>query len=314
MARFRAGCWLLLALVTVTLSACSGGIEQSNSSSSATGEDSFPAKVKAANGTVTIPHKPQRIVSLSATASEDLYAVGAGGQLVAVDSYSTYPPEAPRTMLSGYTPNVEAIAGYRPDLVVVAEDTNHIVTQLGKLHVPALVEPPARDLNAAYGEIEQLGQATGHPEGARRAIAKTKDEITTTVASVSKPNTPLSVYHELDQTYYSATSQTFIGQIYTLLGLRNIADQAKGSGEYPQLSAEYVIAADPDLIVLADTVCCKQSVATLAARPGWGKIGAVRNGDVVSVDDSIASQWGPRIVLFVRRVAHAVERLEEQRE
>jgi cobalamin transport system substrate-binding protein len=313
MTRLRAGCWLLLALVAVVLSACLGGSEQGNSSSRTTGEGSFPAKVKAANGTVTIPHKPQRIVSLSATATEDLYAVGAGGQVVAVDSYSTYPPKAPRTKLSGYTPNVEAIAGYRPDLVIVAEDTNHIVAQLGKLHVPALVEPAAKDLNAAYGEIEQLGQATGRPGGARRAVAKMKGEIATTVASVPKPSKPLSVYHELDQTYYSATSQTFIGQIYTLLGLRNIADRAKGSGEYPQLSAEYVIAADPDLIVLADTVCCKQSVATLAARPGWGKIAAVRNGDVVPVDDSIASQWGPRVVLFVRRIANAVGSLEEQR-
>ena len=76
---------------------------------------------------MTIPHQPTRIVSLSPTATEDLYAVGAGKQVVAVDSYSTYPPQAPRTKLSGFTPNVEAIAKYRPDLVVVADDTNHIV-------------------------------------------------------------------------------------------------------------------------------------------------------------------------------------------
>jgi iron complex transport system substrate-binding protein len=310
MTRLRAGCWFLLALVAVALSACSSGSEQSNSSSSATGEDSFPAKVKAANGTVTIPHKPQRIVSLSATATEDLYAVGAGGQVVAVDSYSTYPPRAPRTKLSGYEPNVEAIANYQPDLVVVAEDTNHIVAQLGKLGVPVLVEPAAPNLSAAYGEIEELGEATGHPGGAVRAVAKMKREISAVVAAVSKPGRPLSVYHELDQTYYSATSHTFIGQIYKLLGLTNIADEAKGAGEYPQLSAEYAIASDPDLIVLADTVCCKQSAATVAARPGWDKIAAVRHGDVVPVDDSIASQWGPRIVLFVKRVAAAVKGLE----
>ena len=301
MTRSRAVCWLLLALVVVALSACGGGRDQS--AATAAGEAGFPTTVATANGAVTIPRKPERIVSLSPTATEDLYAVGAGGQVVAVDSYSTYPAKAPRTKLSGYEPNVEAIAGYRPDLVVVAEDTSHIVAQLGKLGVPVLVEPPASDLKAAYGEIEQLGQATGHPEGARSTVAKTKREIAAVVASVPKPDKPLSVYHELDQTYYSATSRTFIGQIYKLLGLTNIADEAKGSGEYPQLSAEYVIASNPDLIVLADTVCCKQSAATVAARPGWDKIAAVRDGEVVPVDDSISRTIRSRALPSCARLA-----------
>lgn len=310
MDRFRAGWWSVLALVAVALSACGGGDDRS--ATAAAGEAGFPAKVAAANGTVAISREPQRIVSLSPSATEDLYAVGAGDQVVAVDTYSTYPSKAPRTKLSGYEPNVEAIAGYRPDLVVVAEDTSHIVAQLGKLGVPVLVEPAASDLKAAYQEIEQLGAATGHSGGARRAVAKMKRQIAAVVASVPKPRKRLSIYHELDQTYYSATSHTFIGQIYKLLGLKNIADEAKGSGEYPQLSAEYVIASNPDLIVLADTVCCKQSAATVAARPGWDKIAAVRDGEVVPVDDSIASEWGPRVVLFAREVADAVKGLERR--
>src|SRR5947209_4165175 len=114
----------------------------------------FPLKVVAANGTVTIQRVPTRIVSLSATATEDLFAVGAGNQVVAVDSYSTYPANAPRTKLSAFTPNVEAIANYRPDLVVVSEDTNHIVSQLEKLSIPVLVEPAAVDLAGAYSQIE----------------------------------------------------------------------------------------------------------------------------------------------------------------
>jgi len=294
MFRFKAGRWSALTLCAVALSACSGGL--------------------AANGEVEIPREPHRIVSLSPSATEDLYAVGAGGQVVAVDSNSTYPPEAPRTKLSGYTPNLEAIAAYRPDLVVVAGDADHVVAQLRKLGVAVLVEPPAPDLAAAYSEIEQLGKASGHLDGARSAVAGMKHEIGAIVAAAPTPSKPLSVYHELDQTYFSATSRTFIGQIYALLGLRSIADEAKGSSEYPQLSGEYVIARDPDLIVLADTVCCGQSAATVAARPGWSRIAAVRDGDLVSVDDSIASRWGPRIVLFVKRIANAVGKLEEQRE
>lgn len=312
MDRLRAGWWSVLALVAVALSACGGGHDQRTTAGA--GEASFPATVAAANGGVRVPHKPRRIVSLSPTATEDLYAAGAGGQVVAVDSDSTYPSKAPRTKLSGYEPNVEAIANYRPDLVVVAEDTNHIVAQLGKLGVPVLVEPAAPNLKAAYGEIEQLGEATGHPGDAGRAVDKMMREIAAIVASMPKAGRPLSVYHELEQSYYSATSHTFIGQIYKLLGLTNIADEAKGSGEYPQLSAEYVIASDPDLIVLADTVCCKQSAAKVAARPGWDKIAAVRDGDLVPVDDSIASRWGPRIVLFVKKVADAVKGLERASE
>jgi iron complex transport system substrate-binding protein len=308
MCRFRAGPLSVLAVAAVALSACGGGNGQSAATAAA--ESGFPRTVVAANGRVRVSREPQRIVSLSPSATEDLYAAGAGGHVVAVDSYSIYPPKAPRTKLSGYEPNLEAIADYRPDLVVVAEDTSHIVAQLGKLGIPVLVEPPASDLNAAYGEIEGIGEATGHPEGAHRAVAKMKRQVAAIAASVPKPRKPLSVYHELDQTYYSATSHTFIGQIYKLLGLRNIADGATGSGEYPQLSAEYVIASDPDLIVLADTVCCKQSAATVAARPGWGETAAVRDGEVVPVEDSFASEWGPRIVLFAKKVAGAVKRLE----
>ena len=118
--------------------------------------------------------------------------------------------------------------------------------------------------------------------------------------------------HELDQSYYSITSKTFIGQMYTLVGIQNIADKASGAGDYPQLSAEYIVAASPDLIVLADTVCCGQTAKTVAGRPGWGSIAAVRSRSIVAVNDSIASQWGPRRVLFRKALASAVKTLEAQ--
>jgi iron complex transport system substrate-binding protein len=305
MARFRAR--LRLPLAAVLAVAFSGG-----GGAGAGVTPHFPLKVVTATGVVTIPHRPSRIVSLSATATEDLYAVGAGRQVVAVDSYSTYPPQAPRTKLSGFTPNVEAIAKYRPDLVVVSDDVNHIVAQLGKLHIPALVEPPAANLNGVYAEIEQIARATGHLGKAKRVVSKIRRQVRATVRSVPRPSKPLSVYHELDQTYYSATSHTFIGQMYGLLGIQNIADKAGSSSDYPQLSAEYIIASNPDLIVLADTVCCGQTRATVAARPGWSNIAAVKSGEVVPVNDSIASEWGPRIVLFLKAVASAVKTLEGQ--
>jgi iron complex transport system substrate-binding protein len=138
-----------------------------------------------------------------------------------------------------------------------------------------------------------------------------KKEIATIVAATPRPAEPLGVYHELDDTFYSATSDTFIGRIYALFGLRNVADGAPArAGVYPQLSSEYLIRADPDLIVLADTKCCGQSPATVAARPGWGSIAAVRDGEVIPLDDDVASRWGPRVVEFVREVAQHVREVE----
>ena len=250
---------------------------------------------------------PDRIVSLSPTATESLFAIGAGKQVVAVDDQSDYPKRAPRTALSGVTPNVEAIASYRPDLVVVQYDSGGVVEALRKLNIRVLVQPSAKNLKAAYAQIAQLGVLTGHKLGAAAVIARMKRAIARAVRST--PRRARSVYHELSPDYYSATSRTFIGGIYRLLGLRNIADAADSSGSgYPQLSEEYILSANPSLIVLADTRCCGQTVASVAKRPGWSGIAAVRTGSVVAVDDSVASRWGPRIVQFVQAVAKALRK------
>jgi iron complex transport system substrate-binding protein len=250
---------------------------------------------------------PHRIVSLSPTATESLFAIGAGKQVVAVDDQSDYPKRAPRTALSGYTPNVEAIAGYRPDLVVLSGDANDTVAGLKKLGIRVLLQPAPDTLPGAYAEIKQLGTVTGHARTAAALVSRMKKAIAQTVKSV--PKRRVSVYHELDPTYYSATSKTFIGRIYKLFALRNIADAADSTASgYPQLSAEYIVSSNPGLIVLADTRCCGQSAATVASRPGWSGLAAVRNHRVVGIDDSVASRWGPRIVGFVRSVGKALRR------
>jgi iron complex transport system substrate-binding protein len=118
-------------------------------------------------------------------------------------------------------------------------------------------------------------------------------------------------FHELDNTYFTATSDTFIGRVYGLVGLTNIADEAPKAGAgYLQLSEEYIINADPDLVFLADTKCCGESGETVAQRPGWSAISAVQNGAVVELDDDVASRWGPRVIDFLRTVAASVKKLE----
>lgn len=267
----------------------------------------FPVTIKAANGRVTIPRRPTRIVSLSPTATENLFAVGAGRQVVAVDELSNYPKRAPRTKLSGFMPNAEAIASYRPDLVFL-HSGGKIIDELRALRIRVLQLPAATSLTHAYAEITQVGRATGHPQRAKLLVRSMKTRIGAALASARQSGSArLSVYHELTTDYYSATSATFIGRVYTLFGLRNIADDAEGAGSaYPQLSAEHIIASNPDVIVLADSKCCGQSLATVAARPGWDTIKAVRNRRVIRADDDVVSRWGPRIVGFVRTVAAAL--------
>ena len=303
------GVFALALAIWFGLTSCGGAQPSPSSAQSA----HFPLTIAQPGGrTVTIARQPHRIVSLSSTATEMLFAIAAGPQVIAVDDQSNYPSNVPKTKLSGFTPNIEAIAGYTPDLVVAADDLGGLVHGMQALNIPILVEPAAKNLDDSYVQIRQLGAATGHPSEADSLVAKMRSQVGAFVASVAKPTRQLRVYHELDNTYYSATSATFIGYVYKLLGLTNIADAAtSATSDYPQLSAEFIVASNPDLIVLADTKCCQQDLHTVGARAGWGVIAAVKNGQVIAVDDDIASRWGPRVVDFMQTVASHVRQVEK---
>lgn len=303
---------LLLALIA---SACGGGsAEPSGGDPGAAPSQSdadFPVTLSTTNGKVTLEDRPGRIVSLSPTATEILFAIEAGDQVIAADDNSNFPADAPTTELSGFEPNVEAIADYDPDLVVVSS-TGQVVKALTTLGIPVLVQPAAADLEDSYDQISQLGTATGHEPEAEELVDSMKSEIEEIVSSVPESDGDLTYFHELDDAFFTVTSDTFIGEIYSLLGLRNIADRAQGAESgYPQLSVEYIVDADPDLIFLADTKCCDQSQETVSERAGWDQISAVENGAVVELDDDIASRWGPRVVDFLRTAAAEVAKLQE---
>ena len=299
---------LVLGAVAIVGAGCAAQPEPRRSSEGSA-DPAFPVSVEAANGTVEIPERPERIVSLSPTSTEVLFAIGAGDQVEAVDDASNYPAEAPQTDLSGYEPNVEAIAGYEPDLVVMAEDPGGLEKALEALDLAVLAQPAAQSLGDTYLQIEQLGTTTGHREEAAALISDMQRDIEELVATAPTFQQAPTYYHELDDTYFTVTSDTFIGQVYALVGLENIADAARGAGTgYPQLSAEYILQANPDFIFLSDTKCCGESAETVARRPGWGRIGAVQDGAVVELDDDIASRWGPRVVDFLRAVVEALQR------
>lgn len=264
----------------------------------------FPVTVDADNGEVTVEERPERIVSLSPSATEILFAIGAGDQVVAADQFSTYPAEAPTTDLSGFDPNVEAIVAYEPDLVVIATDSNDLVASLGELGVPVLAQEAPVDLEQGYDLVAGLGQATGHVDETAALVGQMRAEMEEAFASAPDAE-GVRVYHELDETFFSASSSSFIGSVYAELGAVNIADEADAEGTgYPQLTEEAVIEANPQVIVVTDQV--SYTADDVAARPGWDQVDAVREGNIITVDSDIASRWGPRLPQLVRALAEAL--------
>ncbi|MEC7910054.1 MAG: ABC transporter substrate-binding protein [Actinomycetota bacterium] len=249
----------------------------------------------------------ERIISLSPTATEILFALEANNQVVAVDDQSNYPETAPITSLSGYTPNIESIAEYQPDLVVASYDPGDLVSGLEALGVETLLQPAASSMEDTYAQINELGVLTGRESEASELVESIKSDLKE-IAS-KKVGEGLSYYHEIDNTFYSPTSKTFLGRLYSLLGLSNIADPAiEGGFGWPQLSAEFIIDADPDLIFLGDADW-GESAETVAARPGWGSLTAVEKGRVIPVDTDTSGRWGPRVVDFLQSVRSAIEKI-----
>ena len=246
----------------------------------------------------------ERIVSISPTGTEMLFAIGAGDRVVAVDQFSYYPDDAPVTDLDGWNPNIEAIASYEPDLVVMQTDGD-LIASLEALGIEVWAHDAPLALDDVYVQIEQLGAVTGQTGEAAVLIADMRARIDELIAAAPDAS-GLSYYHELDNTLYTVTSTTFIGQVYGLFGLTSVADPADTDGSawgYPQLSDEYLVDADPDVIFLADTLCCGQNAQTVAARAGWDQLTAVQTGRVVELDDDIVSRWGPRLVDFIAAIS-----------
>lgn len=250
----------------------------------------------------------ERIVSLSATATEMLYAIGAQDQIVAVDNYSNYPQEAAdfAKKIDAFEPSVEAIAELDPTVVLLTYDPGDLQAQLEKLGIKVWIGAAAATLDDTYKQITELGDLTAKAEAAAALVESMESEIEATITGMELPDAPVSYYYELDNTFYSLTSNTFIGQLMSRFMLQNIADTAESGNDYPQLSAESIISSNPQMIFLADTKCCEQTAVTVAERAGWDIIDAVANENVVELDDDIASRWGPRVVDLVKVVAEAV--------
>jgi iron complex transport system substrate-binding protein len=303
---------VVAAVSALFLTACG----QSNTSSpesaaptiaAATIAPSFPVTIENNGTSVVIPEQPDAIISLSPTATEILFAIDAGDQVIAVDDQSNFPADAPISDLSGFTPNLESIVALSPDLVVVSFDVDGIVAALTTAGIPVLVQYAATTLDDTYLQIAELGTATGQAAKAEELGAQMKSEIDAAIAQIPAEAAGLTYFHELDNTLYTVTSATFIGSIYNMAGLTNIADTSVDAASgYPQLSPEFIVDADPAIVFLADTKCCGQTADTLAKRPGFEGLSAIATNSVVELDDDVASRWGPRTVDFVKAIVDGV--------
>jgi len=272
----------------------------------------FPFSVRRSDGkTLTVAAPPKRIVSLSPGATEILYALGAESSLVAVDKNANFPEAANAfpTKVDAYEPNIEAITALNPDLVIVASDTGGLVAKLDSLNIPVLFEDINKDIrtiNDVMGQIRMLGRITGTDDKGLALINDMGERVSRIqqamqgLPSQSAPN----VYHELDSTYFSASDNTFIGDVYRILKMKNIAGDGGGVA-YPQLTQEAIIAANPRIIVLADEAY-GVTIDSVKARPGWGSIAAVQNNKIFAINADIISRPGPRIVDALEELAKDV--------
>lgn len=295
---------LLAAALTVgfLITGCTSTTDEATSPTPGT-QEGFPVTV----GDLTLEAQPTRIVSLSPTVTEMLFAIGAGEQVVAVDEQSNYPPEAPVTDLSGFNLNVDALVTYDPDLVVISSFAGDLVPQLETLDIPVYVAPDnPTSMDDVYAQITELGALTGRVEEAEALVAQMESELTALFDRAPKREEPLTYFIEIDESLWTYTADSLISVLFAEVGLENIVDEP-GSISV-QLSAEVLFEADPDIIFLIDTRYGVDA-ESVAARDGWDALQAVRNGQIIELDTDMASRWGPRLVDLMADVVDVISQV-----
>jgi iron complex transport system substrate-binding protein len=295
---------VLLAAIALAFSACGDDGDEAEITPSPTLNSSaapspapaaFPVSITDDNGvSVTLETAPERIVALAPSFVEVLYAIGAGDTIVAADENTDYPPEAESIpKISGFEPSVEGIASYEPDLVVIVFDPGGLQDALGQLGINTLFLASPDSIEGTFVQIELLGRAVGRSAAAKGLVGQMRAVIEGIKAKLPAGAVGPRVYHEVDNTYYSAGPGSFVHDFYATLGAQNIAESTGQA--FPQLNAEAIIRADPEVIILADEFA-GESADTVAARAGWSKISAVKGGRVFTIDPNIVSRPGPRLV------------------
>ena len=301
---------LLLTLFIALLTACA---PQSTPTVAPTATDTIatqaPTNIALTDGLgreITLAEIPQRVVSLAPSNTEILFAVGAGSQVVGRDEFSDYPKEAKSVKSVGGSMgqySVEAIVALKPDLVFAAEiNTPELVKQLEDLGLTIFYLKNPTTLEEMYTNLEVVGKLTGHE------VADLVASLKARVAAVDEKIMPLSsripVFYEIDATDpakpWTYGPGTFGNLLIERAGGYNVGSIASDS--YPQISIEQVVAANPSIIILGDSIwgVTPQSVKQ---RAGWETIPAVHSGKIFAFDDNLVSRPGPRLVDGLEQLA-----------
>ena len=302
----------LICFALVALAACSSGVAPkppatrapaaSATAIPAAASHTFPMTVTDSGGQpLTLKAPARAIVSHSPGATEILFAIGAGGQVVAADEFSNFPAAAKALRKVKYTdPSPEAELALQPDLVIFATNQKAHVEAFRRLGLPVFYNQEPDGIEGVLGNVRLLGRLTGHVTEADALAAQMKGRIDAVASRLGDVQQGPKVFYELSDSLFTAAPNTFIGGMLTALNARNIAQGA--TSPFPQLTAEAVIAAAPDVILLADHEF-GGAPAQVKVRPGWGAIPAVKNDRLHAVEPDLVNRPGPRIVEGIELMA-----------
>ena len=269
----------------------------------------FPLEIKDGTGeTIIFDAPPQRIVSFSAANTEIMFALGLGDRVVGRDAFSDYPVEALDVPSVGnaFALNLELIVSLAPDLVFISFEGPK--EKLRGAGLRPLFIPPPDTLEGVLQDIRVTGQIMGRPGEAASLAAQIEQEIQDIENLLRDVGPGPRVYYELDPGLWTVGPATFIGDMISIAKAQNVA--AVAGGQYPQLSNEYLVAQDPEVILLADSSELgghgDETPESVAARPGWSNITAVREGSIRPVNPSLLSRPGPRIGQGLRHMAELI--------
>ena len=292
---------MLLTLLIILLSACA----PQTTATSAPVATELPASetltfTDGLGREITLNGPAQRIVSLAPSNTEILFAIGAGDQVIGRDQLSDYPEAAKSVTDVGPAfdaLNTELIVSLKPDLVLAAEiNPPEQVKTLEDLGLTVYYLNNPHTLEEMYGNLEIVAQLTGHEQEAATLIESLKKRVAVVDEKIAPISSRPGVFYELDSSDpakpFTAGKDTFITLLIERAGAHNIASELEG---YPQMSLEQIVAADPAFIILGDA---RYGVTpeSIAQRPGWENLSAVKNGKVVPFNDDLVSRPGPRLV------------------
>lgn len=250
---------------------------------------------------VSLGGPAERIVSHSPGVTEILFAMGAGDAVVAVDEFSDYPEEAVALPKVTYMePDPEQDLSFEPDLIIFATNQEQSIEQFRALDLPVFLMREPDDIEGLLESVSVVGRLTGREDAAQALRADLQGRLDAVTEAIEDVEEGPRVFFELDSTLFTVSPDSFVGAALTLLKAQNIAQDAQTA--FPQLSAEAVVEANPEVILLADHDfgVTEESVA---ARPGWGELAAVRDGRIHPIDPDTSNRPGPRFVDAIEEMA-----------